>query len=406
MIWSVSWRNVWRSKVRSAVIIIAIALGIFAGVFTWAFYYGMVDQRLETAIKTEVSHIQLHNPKYMVNPDMINFIPNIQEVKTKIEQLPSVSAVSCRTVQNALITSAETGSGLRIVGINPEEEQKITDIYTKVIDGTYLTGIKRNPILIGEKLAEKLNVKVRSKVVVIMQQMDGTMTKGSFRIAGIYKTTNSMYDEMNAFIRVEDLRNLTHFEASAGHEIAILLKNNQDVESTLADLKTEFPDLDVKSWREISPEVSLVEETMDISMYFILIIILFALGFGIINTMLMAILERVKELGMLMAVGMNRRRVFSMIVLETVFLTLTGGVLGILLGYAAALIFMRTGIDLSAFSEAYERMGYDPVIYPVLKLNIAVKVTILVIITGLLAAIYPAVKALHLKPAEALRIDM
>jgi putative ABC transport system permease protein len=406
MLWSVAWRNIWRSKVRSLVIICALTIGILAGVFTWALYEGMVIQRINTAIKTEVSHIQLHHKNYLENPDVKYFINNSDNVRAQIDSMAGIKAVTVRVIANSMIASAETGSGVQVIGIAPEDEKRVTNLYEKIVEGTYFDRTRRNPIVIGKKMAEKLNVNVRSKVVLTMQQVDGGITRAQFKVAGIYKISNSMYEELNVFVRKSDLTRLIGMDNTSGHEIAVLLEDDRTYNDMKDKLSALYKNLDVKSWKEIMPEVSLIEESMDISMYLILGIILFALLFGIINTMLMAVLERVKELGMLMAVGMNKVRVFIMIMLETLFLAFTGSIIGIVLGYLFTVLLMKTGIDLSAWSEAYERLGMDTVVYPVPDLLIAVKVTIMVFITGLIAAIYPAIKALKLKPAEALRTDI
>jgi putative ABC transport system permease protein len=406
MLWSVAWRNIWRSKVRSLVIICALTIGILAGVFTWALYEGMVIQRINTAIKTEVSHIQLHHKNYLENPDVKYFINNSDNVRAQIDSMAGIKAVTVRVIANSMIASAETGSGVQVIGIAPEDEKRVTNLYEKIVEGTYFDRTRRNPIVIGKKMAEKLNVNVRSKLVLTMQQVDGGITRAQFKVAGIYKISNSMYEELNVFVRKSDLTRLIGMDNTSGHEIAVLLEDDRTYNDMKDKLSALYKNLDVKSWKEIMPEVSLIEESMDISMYLILGIILFALLFGIINTMLMAVLERVKELGMLMAVGMNKVRVFIMIMLETLFLAFTGSIIGIVLGYLFTVLLMKTGIDLSAWSEAYERLGMDTVVYPVPDLLIAVKVTIMVFITGLIAAIYPAIKALKLKPAEALRTDI
>jgi ABC-type lipoprotein release transport system permease subunit len=142
---------------------------------------------------------------------------------------------------------------------------------------------------------------------------------------------------------------------------------------------------------------------MDIMMGIFMLIILGALGFGIVNTMLMVILERTKELGMLMAIGMNKKRLFLTIMLETVFLSLVGGIIGELISMLIILYFGHIGIDLSAFSEGFESVGYGAVSYPFLEVYRYVQITTLVIVTGILASIYPAWKALKLNPAEAIR---
>lgn len=405
MIWSVSWRNVWRSKTRSLVIISAIALGVFAGVYTIAFMLGWVNQRVDNVIKTEVSHIQLHQADYLQTNEVNDYITEVNSIKENIEKNPNVAGVSTRLIATCMISSAETGSGVQMVGIDPENEQKVTNLHTKIIDGAYFEGVKRNPIVIGEKLAKKLKVKVRSKIVVTVTEMDGTLSGGAFRVAGIFKTANSTYDEMRAFVRMEDLQNLIKIDDNVAHEMAVLMNEN-NIENEMADqLRTEYPNLQIMAWTELMPEMKMLNESMSFMMYIFVVIILLALGFGIVNTMLMVILERVKELGMLMAVGMNRLRIFTMIVLETIFLSLVGGVVGIAFAVILTIITSNTGVDLSLWAEGLSSAGFDTMVYPEIGINSVIVVTILVILTGILSSIYPARKAIKLNPAEAIRIE-
>lgn len=406
MIWSVSWRNIWRNRTRSIIVLSGIAVGIFAGVFIWAFYAGMVNQRINAAIKTEASNIQIHNKKYLEDPNIKLDIAEVNEKCNTIRDIPGVKAVSARTLVNAMVMSAETGAGVKIIGIDPDNEEKVTNMYQRVVEGKYFEGVKRNPILLGEKLAGKLNVKVRSKVVITLQQMDGTLTRDQFRVVGIYRTASTAFEEMNAFVRSSDLNKLINLKPDHAHEIAVLLSDNDLLSNVTDRLRSLYPNLDVQTWRTLMPDVSLVEQTMNLSMYIVMAIILVALLFAIINTMLMAVLERIKELGMLMAIGMNKRRVFAMIMLETVMLVLTGGVIGIIIGSLITFVTYKTGIPLAGWSEAYRALGFNSVVYPVINTGIVVTVTIMVIFTGMLASIYPAVKALSFKPAEALRIDV
>jgi ABC-type lipoprotein release transport system permease subunit len=388
------------------VIITAITLGVFAGVYTVAFMFGWVNQRVASVINTEMSHIQIHHPEYLETYEIHDLIPNTDEIVTQISLLESVEAVSDRVIANCMVASAETGSGVQLVGVDPEKEMLVTNIHQKVIDGEYFNGVKTNPIVIGEKLAEKLKVKVRSKVVVTITEMDGTLTGGAFRVAGIYRTSNTSYDEMKAFVRADDIRRLVGLDENAGHEIAVLLNENGTEKLIAKEISEMHPNLQVLTWTQLLPEMEMLNENMNLMLYIFVGIILLALGFGIVNTMLMVILERVKELGMLMAVGMNRLRVFTMIVLETVFLSLTGGIIGIVLAVMLTAITGKTGIDLSLWAQGLNSFGYDSVIYPEIGFDSIVGVTILVIITGIISAIYPARKAIKLKPAEAIRIDM
>ncbi len=406
MILAVAWRNIWRSKTRSLVIIVAICLGLASGIFYMAFYKGMVDQRINTAIKTEASHLQIHHKEYLTNPDKRFVIGHADSITKIIKSIAGVQATSSRILINTMIQSPTTGSGVKVTGIVPEDEKLVTNLYSKLIEGSYFEDGKRNPIIIGKKLADKLKVRLKSKVVITLQDMEGNMTGASFRIEGIFETSNTVFDEMSVFVRNSDIRRVMVMNENSAHEIAVLLENNEQLDMVDTELQSKFPGLDVKTWREIMPDVSLVEGSFGLTMYIFIGIILLALLFGIINTMLMAVLERTKELGMLMAIGMNKFRVFNMILLETVMLSLFGGVCGILLGWALNLYFGVYGIDLGTWSTAYKSMGFDTLVYTKLSLSITFDIAWMVIVTGILAAIYPAIKALKLKPADAIRIDM
>jgi ABC-type lipoprotein release transport system permease subunit len=160
------------------------------------------------------------------------------------------------------------------------------------------------------------------------------------------------------------------------------------------------------TWKELQPDLGMITEWLDVMLYVIMVIILLALGFGIVNTMLMVVMERVKELGMLMAIGMNKIRVFSMIMLETIFLSITGGVVGMIISALLVNYYGEAGISLESFSKGFEAIGYSPVLYPEIGVQFYLTITFLIIVTAIVACIYPALKALKLKPAEALRIEL
>ncbi|MCW0484293.1 ABC transporter permease [Gaoshiqia sediminis] len=406
MMIAVAWRNVWRNKTRSLVITIAMSLGLASGIFYMGFYRGMMDQRIQTAIATEASHIQVHHKSYLENPDKKFFITQVDSTLDAIRKETGVNAVSSRIILNTMIQSAATGSGVKITGIVPENEKLVTNLYTKIAEGSWFKDGKRNPIVIGRKLADKLKVKLKSKVVITLQDMEGNMTAAAFKVEGIFETSNTAYDENCVFVQKADLARVMVMEENACHEIAVLLNDNALLDQVNTELIGKFPDLDIKNWREVMPEVYLLESSFNLTMFIFIGIILLALLFGIINTMLMAVLERTKELGMLMAIGMNKTRVFMMILLETAMLALFGGMWGILLGWLLNFWFGIQGIDLGAWSTAYESMGFDTLIYTHLPLSVSLQIAWMVMVTGILAAIYPAIKALKLKPAEAVRIDM
>lgn len=406
MILAVAWRNIWRSKTRSLVILVAICLGLASGVFYMGFYQGMVDQRINTAIKTEASHIQIHHKEYLNNPDKKFVIADADSVTKVIRSVSGVKATTSRVIMNTMIQSPTTSSGVKVTGIIPEDEKQVTNLYTRLIEGTYFEEGKRNPIIVGKKLADKLKIKLKSKVVITLQDMQGNMTGAAFKVEGIFETSNTAFDENCVFVRNGDISRVMAMDPNSCHEIAVLLDNNDELDLADQTVQNKLSGLDVKTWREIMPDVSLVESSFGLTMMIFIGVILLALLFGIINTMLMAVLERTKELGMLMAIGMNKFRVFMMILLETVMLSFVGGVCGIVLGWFLNLYFGVKGIDLGAWSTAYKSMGFDTLVYTKLSWTISFEIAVMVIVTGIIAAIYPAMKALKLKPAEAVRIDL
>lgn len=407
MIWSVAWRNIWRNKVRSGVVLTAIALGIFAGVFSMAFMRGMANQRLESAIMTEISHIQIHTSEFVDVNDIKHYFNESKEILQKTTEVEGVTSASRRIIVNAMVNSAEKGGGVKLVGIEPENEKTVTNLYEKLISGNYLEQMKRSkPILIGKKLAEKLGVEKGSKVVAGILDVEGNPLYYQFRVAGVYDVVSSPFEEQTAFVRYSDLKDITKLPEGSAHEIAVLLENREISEKVKSDLTGKLPKLKIQHWKEIMPELSYLTESMNLYMYIFILIILLALGFGIVNTMLMVVLERIKELGMLMAVGMNKIRVFTMIMLETIFLCLTGGVLGVIIGSAVSLYFGNKGLDLSGlYGEGLSAIGYDSVIFTTLSPDMIFITVSLVILTGILSSIYPAIKALRLNPATAIRTD-
>lgn len=406
MITSIAWKNIWRNRVRSGVIVSAITIGMFAGVFTATFYKGWINQRLDAGVETEVSHIQIHHPEFAENFELKNFIPDGEQLTEDLSGEEFVGGVSPRMVVQSMIASPETGTGVKILGINPEKEKTVTNLYTKIPDGSYFEGVKRNPILIGKKLAEKLKVKLHSKLVVTLQDVQGHLTSEAFRVCGIYSVGNGMFEEMNAFVLKTDLSRFVQLDENTSHELVIRLKDPEKLDFYTKILAEKPQAQLVQNWKQMAPELGILNEYGNVYIYFFIAIILLSLGFGIVNTMLMAVMERVKEIGMLMAVGMSKFRIFWMLMLETVLLTLTGGFFGILLGLAVTLATMKQGIDLSFYAKGLEDMGYSSLVFPVVEFNMVFVIVMLVLVTGLIASIYPARKALKYKPAEAIRIDI
>jgi ABC-type antimicrobial peptide transport system permease subunit len=238
-------------------------------------------------------------------------------------------------------------------------------------------------------------------VVLTFNNINGDITAGAFRIIGIVKSSSLNISQLYAYVKQDDLNNLLEIGDEI-HEIAIVTMPHV-IDSTIVNHYNATYDGDLaEGWRQISPELAFMDEMYGSMLYVLMAIIMTALIFGIVNTMLMAVLERTRELGVLMAVGMNRGKIYMMIMLETIYLALVGAPIGLLVGWLSIKYYQHVGVDLTNYSEGLEAFGYSSILYPYLDSNTYLIVTIGVIVTAIIGAMYPAWKATRLNPVEAI----
>lgn len=402
MLFKIAWKNIWRNKLRSFIVLMSIFLGIWAGIFISGLSNGMNNQRIDNFLSTSTSHIQIHNADYLKDKELKHKLFQFSDLKAALDKKYDEINYTPRMMLNGMIASANSAKGVSIVGINTEMEKSVTIIHEKVKEGNYFQEDKKNQLLIGQKLAEKLKIGVNKKVVVTFQDANKEIISTAFRIVGIYKSANSRYDEMTVFVRNRDLNKILQVE-DFYHEIAIYCNDKEITDTLSSELSGMFPTLEVRSWKEIAPDLSYANEVMMQSLLVIMVIIMLALAFGILNAMLMAILERKRELGMLMAVGMNKTKVFSMIMIETILLSAISGPLGLLIGYITISWMGTHGLDLSMLSKGLEEYGYSTVVYTDVPSDFYWSTLAIVAITAILSSIYPAYKALKLNPVDSIR---
>lgn len=402
MLLTIAWRNIWRNQKRSLILLLAIAFGLWAGLYASALSVGMIRDMVDAAIATRISHVQIHAPEFLRHRRAELALPEGPLVASQIEQMPGVKAISARLVLAAMASSPTTASGVELYGIDPAREERATDLAEHLIEGTWFETTKRHPIVIGAKLARRLGVKLGAKIVLTAQTPNGDLASGAFRLVGIYQTVASAFDETAAFALRSDVERTFDLRGQL-HEIAVLLEKGTHADAFAAELKALYPRLEVASWRELAPELAMSNAMMDESLFIFLLIILLALAFGIANAMLMAIVERRRELGLAMALGMKGSRIFAMVLLESLFLSLIGAAAGIGLGALAVHLTARRGLDLSLFAEGFSEFGMSSFVYPYLAPSQYPAIVALVVITALGSALYPAYKAVKLRPADALR---
>jgi putative ABC transport system permease protein len=398
-----AWRNLWRNKMRSITILMSVTLGLFAGITVLSLYQGMMEGRVKTVIEDEIGHIQIHHPSFPSDNELKWIVDSPAYIKNYLLSMTSVKSISSRSIAFGMVSTTTGSGGIQINGIIPSEEEKTTGLNEKIISGNYFDKTKKQQILIGKKLADKLKLHKGSKLVITTNDTANNLVAGAFKIAGIYESVNAPLDEKMVYIEQHEFNEMMSLTDEI-HEIAILLYKNDSTDFYLKMFKERYPHLLVQSWKELSPETDLLIKTIDQYSLIILIIIFIALAFGIINTMLMAILERTKEIGMMIALGTGRFKMFGIIMTETFFLTMAGTPPGIIISRIIVNYFHREGLNLANMgTELMSSFGFKTIIYPVFPSEQLTAIIIIVSCTAFISGILPAWRALKMTPSEALR---
>ena len=396
----ISWRNIWRNKLRSLVVIFSIVFGLLGGIIIIAMSYGLNEERMNNAVDTYLSHIQIHNILFSEDYNIKHTINNLDIIEKAINEDERVVSYSKRIVLNGMLSNSNGSYGIQVKGIDPEEEVKVTNTYEKIIDGEYFKSKRDNTILVGKKLADKLNLNLKSKVVITFQDENYELTSLLYRVEGIFRSGNSRYDEMNVFVKNKSIiKNLPGFKGY--HEMPILL-NDIDLRGEVKkDLIPLSSNNIVEGWDDISKELAYANEMLSAVLYIFMMIILSGLSFGVVNTMLMAILERRKEIGMLMSIGMNRYKIFMMISFETIFLSLIALPFGLLTSYMIVDYYSVVGIDLSVVEAGLENFGVGTRLYFKVPNEEYFNVSLMVFVISIFSSVFPSIRALKINPVEA-----
>lgn len=402
MVLKLAHRNIWRNKRRSLIVIISVAVGITATILTDTLSMGMIFQIFDNQLGSHVAHLQIHKKGFNDNRIIQNYLPDSKRIEKALEPYSEQFSFSRRVMTFGLLSSASSSSGVSIIGIEPDKEEQVTKIKKSVTAGTYLTGAF-NEIIIGRDLAEKLDVRVGDKVVALASTLQGHVGSDVFRIVGLYETFSSEFDKSFIYISLGNAQRMLSMEENIS-EFAILLNDREKADELKALFANELGvEYEVLTYADILPLMLVQIDMYQQSMIIFYVIIGIALILGIINTMLMSVFERIQEFGVLMAIGMRNRSLFTMIILEAFLLGIIGTVLGFGIGYILYLPLTVHGLDLSMFSAGLKSFGTGAVIYPVLTMTGIINALTLIPLMTVLGALYPALRAIRLQPISAIR---
>jgi ABC-type lipoprotein release transport system permease subunit len=404
MFFQLGWRNIWRNPRRTAVIMTAIVIGVWSMIFLGALMRGMTDQMVKNGISTLTGHIQVHHKGYRNDPVIENSMTDPRVVKSTIKKkLPSDVRWSSRVRVNAVVSTARHTAGVTFVGINPSQEADISFIGTAVTEGRYLKDDDIYGIVVGKALVEKFGTKLGRKMLVMSQDTDKEIASRAFRIVGIFRAEMEATEKQFVFVTMRAAQRMLKMKDGIS-EISLVLPNPKDVDTVVDSLRAVLPavDYEVQTWRELLPFVTAYLNVYDGFIFIWFIVVFIAMGFGIVNTTLMAVFERIREFGLLKALGMKPWWIVKEVLTESFFLLVIGMIIGNALSFVSVFALSEVGIDLSALAAGSEYFGISRVIYPAVHLNDVIMANLVVFVLGLLVSVYPAVKAARFTPIEAL----
>ena len=402
-----AWRNIWRNPRRTLLTIAAIAFASLILVFMLSFQFGCYETMINTSVKISTGHLQVMAKGYLEDRKIRLVIEEPDQVAAILKKIEGIDAYTFRSNAFCLVSSDKRTYGVAVTGVDPVKEAGVSTLKSLIRKGRYLTDTDRYAVLVGEHLAKNLKVNLNDELTVLGQGKDGSIAAAVLTIKGVF---NSGIDE---FDRNVILMGLSGFQAvfSMGksvHEAIITADSLRDVARVQQQIRDHLPDikegnrLDVPDWMEIMPGL-LQGIQMDlvsgIIMYIILIIVV---AFSIFNTFLMAIFERTREFGVMMAIGTSPSRITKLVLFESVCMTLVGILLGILIGSVLTLYFQKHGIYIAGTEDILKQYGIPDRLYPRLSLLSGTAGPFVVFLITVVSAVFPALKIRNLKPVDAM----
>ncbi len=396
-----AWRNLWRNYRRTLIMLLAITLGVWAMIFMTALLRGMVDNMVRTGISVLPGHVQIHAMAYRDDPSVTHSLAVPSRALLKVLDGEQVVAWTGRVKVPAMISSEQDSRGITLLGIDPEGEIALGVDTTDVKEGRFLEGPGDSGIVIGKKLMERLETRLGKRVVVMSQDPENSIADRGFRVVGVYEADLESREESFVYAGRDVIQTMLGMGSNVS-EIAILGHDYRTPESLTSSIREVAPaDQEVLSWLELDPYLSTMMRVMDGFVLVWMVVIFLALSFGLVNTLMMAIFERVREIGLMRALGMRPSAIVYQVLVESLILLLLGLLAGNVLAIST-IIWLKDGIDVSAVSEGLEMMGAASVMYPVMELPDLVLANAVVIGLGIITSLLPAWRAAQYRPVEAL----
>ena len=396
-----AWRNLWRNHRRTLIMLGAIVVGVWAMIFMTALTMGMVNDMIEDSISVLPGHVQVHHPDYLDDPNITNLLPLPgEEIEARFGPAGFL-AWAPRIKVPAVLSSERESRGVTLLGIDPQREEAMSFVDYAEVDGRFLDGPADDGLVIGRKLAADLETELGKRVVLMSQDPDNDIADRGFRVVGLFSADVLAYEEQYVFAGLDTVQDLLR-AGDRVTSIVVIGDDYRDVEPVYQQVRALVDDnVAVSRWTELDTYLGTMLRVMDGFVLVWVIVIFLALSFGLVNTLVMAVFERVREIGLMLALGMKPSSILGQIVIESMMLLLIGLALGNLLAWAT-IKPLEGGIDISVVAEGMAMMGAASVLYPQLRFEDVVLANTVVLILGFFASLSPAWRASRFQPIEAI----
>lgn len=402
-LFGLAWRNTLRNPRRTLLALVAFAVGVAALVCAWSVFDGSNAQMIGNMTSHYTGYIQVHRQGYADDPAVDRAFESRDVAGARIADLPGVEAVSPRMESMSLISSAGNSRGVIVVGVDPQREPTVTSLHQKISAGRYFEPDQTGGILIGQSLARVLGVGIGGEVALLTQGMQGSIGAQRYRVQGLYDTGNDMVDGMQAFITRADADVLL----SSGQRmttLAVRLKDRDSTDAVVREIRSRLSgQFEVEGWQQLLPEVAQSVDFHEAVGKAITLLLFGIVAIGLANTVLMSVSERVREFGVMMALGTAPRQIFRIIIYEGLILGLMGSCMGFCLGYALVAYFGSVGLQLDGQADAVQMMqGVSRTIYPHLSVDRMLYLAGAVLLVMVVGSLYPAWKIARMLPLLAM----
>ena len=396
-----SWRYLWRNYRRTLIMLLAISVGVWAMIFMSALMRGMVDQMIEDGIDALPGLVQIHDPRYRDDPSIENSMAPPGPALRSALDAAEVRAWTARVKVPAMISSERNTRGVTLLGVDPGSEIALGFDPSSIVEGRFLEGPDDQGLVVGRRLLDRLETDPGKRVVIMSQDPDNNIADRGFRIVGVFEAKLPSIEEAQVYAGRRTVQKLLGMGDDVS-EIAVTGGDYRQVQPLLDHIRAAAGQgLEVLPWTRLDTYLGIMLGVMDGFVLVWIVVIFLALSFGLVNTLMMAVFERVREIGLMLALGMKPSAILYQVLLESLILLALGLLAGNLLALATILP-LRGGIDLSAVAQGFEMMGAASTLYPALSTRDLLTANVVVIVLGVLTSLLPAWRASRYRPVEAI----